>query len=240
MADKALCSIPDCSKPRICRGLCRHHYNYAYKHDRSLYAKKRPLNKDLICSVDGCGKPVRNTGMCNPHYLLWFRHKRTDLKIAPKGAAVEFCRAAAATKTDDCIIWPYAVCDGYGIVHAPNGKPNPPPINSHRYVCILAHGEPNGLHALHTCHNSKCVNPGHLYWGTNEQNIQDKLDAGRQPKGDRIAQCILTEEQAREAKYFDCSGFRSKFAAAQYLGQKFGVTPHTIKNIWQGGSWRWV
>ena len=240
MADKSLCSIQDCGKPRHCRGLCQHHYNYAYKYDRSLYAEKRPLNKDLICSVDGCEKTVHNSGMCNPHYLRWYKHGRVELATTPRGVAVEFCRNAAKAQTTECLIWPYTFRDGYGILHLPTGKSGAPLINAHRYVCILAHGEPNGLHALHTCHNSKCVNPNHLYWGTNEQNIKDKLEAGRQSRGADIYGTRLTEEQAREVKYFDCSGFRTKVSAAKYLGEKFGVSYCTIKNIWQGNSWKWV
>jgi hypothetical protein len=84
------------------------------------------------------------------------------------------------------------------------------------------------------------VNPNHLYWGTNDQNIKDKLEAGRQSRGSAIYGTRLTEEQAREAKHFDCSGFKSKFAAAQHLAEKFGVTPYAIKNIWQGNAWKWV
>ena len=30
----------------------------------------------------------------------------------------------------------------------------------------------------HACHNEKCSNPNHLYWGSAKENVQDRLDNG--------------------------------------------------------------
>lgn len=52
----------------------------------------------------------------------------------------------------------------------------------HRLSAMMFHGytpELAHLHVLHRCHNNCCWNPEHLYIGTNEQNIQDRMDAGR-------------------------------------------------------------
>ena len=38
---------------------------------------------------------------------------------------------------------------------------------------------PSGLNVCHTCHNTLCVNPDHLYAGTKKQNTQDMMRAGR-------------------------------------------------------------
>jgi hypothetical protein len=38
---------------------------------------------------------------------------------------------------------------------------------------------PSGAHVLHTCDNRLCVNPAHLYTGTNAQNVKDAIDRGR-------------------------------------------------------------
>jgi hypothetical protein len=42
---------------------------------------------------------------------------------------------------------------------------------------------PKGLHVLHTCDVRACVNPEHLWLGTNQDNINDKMRKGRYSNG---------------------------------------------------------
>jgi len=196
-----------------------------------------------VCSIPDCDKPeYGRTGICSMHYQRLRKTGTLELTTSPRGAALAFCQEAARSETDQCILWPFPFKEGYGYVRPPiPGRKGPfPQMKASRYVCLLAHGEPNGLHALHTCHNSACVNPAHLYWGTNDRNIQDKLEAGRQARGAAIYQAILTAEQAREIKYMDISGFSSKLAAARHIAANYNVSPHTIKNIWAGTNWKYL
>lgn len=56
--------------------------------------------------------------------------------------------------------------------------------NSENYRGLLAHlldtTIPKGqqIHLCHACHNSKCGNPYHLYWGTSKENTADRLANG--------------------------------------------------------------
>ena len=85
-------------------------------------------------------------------------------------------------KTDCCWIWTGAVSsNGYGHIGI-DGKM----ILAHRASYALKNGEiKKGLQVNHHCDNKLCVNPEHLYAGTQKQNIADCISRGRfnKPKG---------------------------------------------------------
>lgn len=65
---------------------------------------------------------------------------------------------------------------GYGQVYF-NGKPA---RKAHRVAWELTNGKiPNNLCVLHRCDNSSCINPDHLFLGTQLENIQDMINKGR-------------------------------------------------------------
>lgn len=79
-------------------------------------------------------------------------------------------------KGDDCWIWTGATGGrGYGRF-ALNGRLESPHVISY----ILANGqlEP-GMWVLHRCDNPSCVNPAHLFPGTNSDNMKDAYQKGR-------------------------------------------------------------
>jgi len=55
---------------------------------------------------------------------------------------------------------------------------------SYYFKGLLAHlldtTVPTGhkVHLCHACHNAKCGNPNHLYWGTAQENRQDQVENG--------------------------------------------------------------
>ena len=72
----------------------------------------------------------------------------------------------------------------------------------HRIQCEIKHGKLNDLLALHKCDNRKCINPDHLYAGTQSQNMQDKFLRGRDnhARGERAGGAKLTEQDVLEIR----------------------------------------
>ncbi len=75
-----------------------------------------------------------------------------------------------------CHIWTNAPrSDGYGRIHVGGGKE----VAAHRIAFYIANGHWPHPCCLHHCDNRLCVNPLHLYEGTNEQNMLDMVRRGR-------------------------------------------------------------
>lgn len=61
-------------------------------------------------------------------------------------------------------------------------------IGAHVASYLMFNGEiKNNLWVLHTCDNTKCVNPKHLFLGTPKDNMQDCVKKGRFPSNEQWA-----------------------------------------------------
>ncbi len=83
---------------------------------------------------------------------------------------------------------------GYGILFfCENGKRTS--RTASRCAWIATHGEINGnFHVCHTCDNRGCVNPNHLWLGTDKDNMRDMIRKGRKAKaGGRRSKFSLQE-----------------------------------------------
>lgn len=81
---------------------------------------------------------------------------------------------------DECWLWNASVQkQGYGTFWDGSRV-----VQAHRFALFRATGTiPSDQHACHTCDTPLCVNPSHLWWGTNKENIDDASSKGRMKHG---------------------------------------------------------
>jgi hypothetical protein len=74
---------------------------------------------------------------------------------------------------------------GYGRVKVQMGaRESFRTTSAHRYAYELWVGPiPDGMNVLHRCDNPPCCNPGHLFLGTQRDNMADMHNKGRGPRG---------------------------------------------------------
>src|SRR5574343_697551 len=83
---------------------------------------------------------------------------------------------AKVTKTDACWLWTGALSEkGYGLCSASGEL-----WRAHRLAWHHFNGPiPTGMHVLHRCDRPPCVNPEHLFLGTDTDNLKDCYAKGR-------------------------------------------------------------
>jgi len=109
-------------------------------------------------------------------------------------------------KTSGCWLWVGTKNKkGYGGMRL-HGKME----KAHRVSWLIFWGAiPKGKHVLHHCDNPGCVNPTHLFLGTNADNMRDKTKKGRQAKK-------LTDEEVKEIRHMHKRGVAQKVIAKTY------------------------
>lgn len=109
---------------------------------------------------------------------------------------------------------------------------------SHRVSWELTYGEiPDGLCVLHNCpdgDNPSCVNPKHLFLGTNIDNVRDMDKKGRRAVGENAPNRKLTANQVRYIRKRHSEGDIT-FAE---LGRQMGVKGDTISDVVRRKFWK--
>jgi len=105
---------------------------------------------------------------------------------------------------------------------------------AHRLSYHMAVGEIRGaLLVCHKCDNPKCVNPNHLFLGTDADNVSDKVFKGRQLSGESHGASKLTQDQVDEIRRRVRAGERQI-----RLSEEFGVNRSCISKIINNLHWR--
>lgn len=181
------------------------------------------------CSAKDCHRKRYARGLCEKHWdrKCAGRHpewrskyeKTLDERLGEKVELIPF---------STCHWWTGSLNhNGYGQI-----KANGVNTRAHRVAYRLFVGPiPIGLQILHSCDNRSCVNPDHLFIGTNADNNRDMCKKGRQPKGEGHGSAKLSESEVKKIRsmYGDQS--------CTELAIIFGVSRPSISKIVNRQVW---
>jgi len=136
-----------------------------------------------------------------------------------------------SVRKDECWLWQASVLsNGYG-----RFKFREKTVLAHRFSWCLKFGSiPDGKFVLHKCDIRRCVNPAHLFIGTNQDNMTDRDNKGRchHPTGETHPGSKLKEFEVLEIRRMIDQGLTHRSIAAL-----FSVAHQTITSINTRRSW---
>lgn len=140
-------------------------------------------------------------------------------------------RLGAIPDTDDCVLVSPTARGGYGKIKF-MGKT----LLSHRVSYELFNGPvPAGMMVCHKCDTTNCINPRHLFLGTAQDNMTDKIEKGRHKgarAGEQHHKARLSVWQVEEIRVRLEQG-----VSQRRLAQIYGVSQSAISNINTGKRW---
>ena len=150
---------------------------------------------------------------------------------------IRFWRHVDRHDNTECWLW-HGATDGHGYgrmnLHT---WPKIHFVQAHVIAWYLATGEVAKHDVLHRCDIPLCVNPSHLFLGTQADNNRDmwRKGRGRSARGIQCSQAKLNDDIVRAIRLA-----RSCGKGPTSLARKYHVSTTAIKNIINGRTWRHV
>lgn len=195
------------------------------------------MTSTKLCTVANCGKVRAARGMCQMHYRRVMVHGDSGVNLnAPQDVSKRFF--AKVEKTSSCWLW-FGASDkhGYGRFLTGSRADGTRKLTlSHRHSWEAVNGAiPDGLNVLHRCDVPACVNPDHLFLGSQKDNVDDMVAKSRHSHGEANGRSILKEETVRQIKLSLKAGETNKSLSARH-----NVSHSLISMIESGKRWSHV
>jgi len=196
------------------------------------------LTEKQRCNADNCTRPAVSRGLCDKHYRRARKLGDPNIETRPMvyGDEIErFHQKYIPEPNSGCWIWIGGTrANGSGNLYSRHSRNDGISINGHRFSQIIHKGPiPDNLYVCHTCDNTLCVNPDHLFLGTQQDNMTDMKDKNRSNKSrgqDKIGLAKLTNKDAEKIR-------KDSTHSQSELGRIFNVAQTTIHRIKSGKSY---
>lgn len=130
---------------------------------------------------------------------------------------------------------------GYGLIdikeRLPNGKRQTTSVRAHRFSIYIETGvlPPDDQQVCHICDVRACVNPRHLFLGTNADNVKDmhKKGRGHRPIGELSGRARLSEADVLFIR-------KNAEISVKDLAAHFRVSLSAIDHARRGRNWKHI
>lgn len=194
------------------------------------------LVKGTIVRIEGraviklcpkCGKEFKSWQVNNRHCSSGCGKLRTTEE--------RFWEKVDKSGSNGCWNWTAGENDDYGVFHGHDGKN----WIATRYAWWLIRGEkiPTELNLCHNCpggDNPKCVNPDHLFVGTDADNVHDMMRKGKmRARGESSGQARLKHDQVIAIRLLYVRNFFGYYR----LARLFKISQGEVRHIIIGETW---
>lgn len=179
-------------------------------------------NNNHLCREAGCSRAANTLGYCRMHYRRHRRRGLTAADVDEKEAFLSYLRYEG-----DCWLWHNLPSESRGKFRGDY---------AYRAAYRLFVGPiPGGLDVPHRCDAPACVNPGHLFLGTQADNMADMKAKGRalgNNKGKISTRRITDLSKLNAALQLITLG-----EADASIAKKVGISKGTVYNLRRGIHW---
>jgi hypothetical protein len=147
-------------------------------------------------------------------------------------------RLSARNEVTGCLEWQSTTRNGYGrLIVGSRTDGTRHSVSAHRLSYEVNIGPvPDSLCVLHRCDNRPCIEPTHLFLGTQKENADDCIAKGRNApppclKHDRHPNRKLNWQQVNEIREL------ASTTKHHLLAERFGVARRTISGIATFQNW---
>lgn len=140
-----------------------------------------------------------------------------------------FNKSVDKSNLEGCWIWNgYKMKSGHG-QYSFNGDN----VYTHRFAYLIANPEfDQTLHICHKCDNPSCVNPSHMFLGTQSDNSKDMVSKKRYAVGQAVGGHLSDEDVIEIRRMYKTGLYTQKT-----IGKKFNTHPGQISKIITGRRW---